>query len=126
MSRVDARKKYNDGHKQEIKEYMRSYARRPEVKARHARYYLEHREEMLRNSKINNSYGKYKRKPLDKKKHREVSRRHAERKRLGIVVGREAKGYFWNAGKLWNGYFNYKKEAIKDAEEAFCIGEENE
>lgn len=116
-----AKTRYRKRHKEKLTAISREYIKRPEVKERLKEYYLANREKILEYSKKNKALGKYKTKPLDKFKSREASRKCAARKRMGIDIFRTEEGYFWKAGKLNNGPFVYRKEAIKDAEEAFDL-----
>ena len=117
----EVKRLYRSRNKDKIRAYMKKYCARPEVKERVAKYYLAHRDELIKSSTINKTFGKYERKPIDKKKNRLASCKYARRKKHGVVVSRDEKGFFWKAGKLWNGYFDYKRDAIKDAEAAFCL-----
>lgn len=104
-----------------MREDSKKYNSSPEGKAYHAEYYLKNREKLLKAAKENRLFKRYKDKPQIASYHRKSVRECARRKRLGIVIDRNEQGFFWKAGKLWNGYFNYKKEAIKDSERAFGL-----
>lgn len=111
--------RYKAKHYEEILAYSREYNKRPEVIEKRKEYYLEHREQMLLDAKRNRLMKRYKNPKLTVTKRRKSSRESARRKRLGIVFQRTEEGYFWKSGKIFNGPFNYKKEAIKDAMRAF-------
>lgn len=113
--------RYRERHRDKILEYGREYTKRPEVIARRKEYYLEHREDHLLNAKRNRAMKGYKFKRQTVWKHRKSSRDSARRKRCGITIQRNITGYFWKAGKISNGPFDYLKEAIKDAEKAFLL-----
>ena len=114
---------YKDKERQreKMRAYMKEYNARPEVKAYHAEYYLQNREKMLKAAKEYHFLKGYKNKPRSASSKRKSVRECARRKRCGIVIDRNEQCFFWKAGKLWNGYFTYKKEAIKDSEKAFCL-----
>lgn len=116
-----AKTRYRIKHKERLTAASREYIKRPEVKARFKKYYLANRERILEYSKRNKALGKSKPKPIDKNKRREASRKHSARKRAGISFYRKDNYYYWKAGILSNGPFVYRKEAIKDAEEAFDL-----
>ena len=120
-SMVAARARYRTRNKEKVTAYSREYIKRPEVKERLKEYYLANREKILEYSKKNKALGKYKRTPIDKLKNREASKKCAARKRVGIDIFRTEEGFFWKAGILNNGPFNYRKEAIRDSEEAFDL-----
>lgn len=113
--------RYREKHHEKILDYMREYTKRPEVIQRRKEYYLEHREELLLNNKKNNMMKKYETENGPRWKHRKASRKSARRKRCGIEIQRTPNGYFWKAGILSNGPFDYRKQAVKDAERAFCL-----
>lgn len=113
--------RYKEKNREKILAYGREYTKRPEVIEKRKKYYLEHREEILLNAKRNRMMKKYESAKLPRWKHRKISRNSARRKRCGISIQREAIGYFWKAGMLSNGPFNYRCEAIKDAEMAFLL-----
>ena len=107
-------------HHDEILAYQREYTKRPEVKERRRKQYLEHREEYLLNAKRNRLMKRYEQKSvMSTWKRRKAGRDYARRKRLGIVIEMVQGSYFWKAGKISNGPFDYRKDAIKDAERAF-------
>ena len=114
-------KRWADKNKEKIKNYHKEYLARPEVIAHRKEYYLAHREEILKANKLNHILKRHKTTPATASKHRTTSRKYARRRKAGIVIDRNEQGFFWKAGKLWNGYFTYKKEAIKDSEMAFCL-----
>lgn len=111
--------RYRAKHREKILAYQKEYSKRPEVIARRKKYYLEHREEMLANSKCNYIIKGYTRTKQTICKRRKSKRDYMRRKINGISVQRTENGYFWKSGKISNGPFNYLKEAIKDAERAF-------
>lgn len=107
-------------NREKILAYGREYTKRPEVIERRKEYYLEHRTEHLLNAKRNRAMKKYECERPSVWKRRKSSRDSARRKRLGIAIQRVESGYFWKAGKISNGPFNYRKEAVKDAERAMA------
>lgn len=111
--------RYKELHHDKILEYGREYSKRPDVIARRKAYYLENRTEMLAQSKKNHFLKGYETTKQTVWKRRKSSRDSARRKRCGITIQRNESGYFWKSGKISNGPFNYRKEAIKDAEKAF-------
>lgn len=113
--------RYRATHREKIRAYCQEYNHRPEVIERRKAYYLEHREDMLANSKKNHFMKGYKPTKQTIWKRRKSSRDSARRKRCGITIQRNEVGYFWKSGKISNGPFNYLKEAIKDAEKAFLL-----
>lgn len=120
-SMLAAKTRYRARNKEKVTAYSREYIKRPEVKARFKEYYLANREKILEYTRKNKALGKYKRKPTNKAKGREASRKCAARKRMGIDIFRTEEGFFWKSGILNNGPFNYMREAIKDSEEAFDL-----
>lgn len=114
-------RRYAEKNREKMREYAKKYNASTEGKAYRAEYYLKNREEILKANKLNHILKRHKTTPATASKHRTTSRKYARRRKAGIVIDRNAQGFFWKAGKLWNGYFNYKKEAIKDAEKAFCL-----
>ncbi len=116
-----AKTRYRIKHKERLTAASREYIKRPEVKARFKEYYLANREKILEYTRKNKALGKSKAKPIDKKKRREACRKHSARKRAGISFYIKDNYYYWKAGILSNGPFVYRKEAIKDAEEAFDL-----
>lgn len=109
-------------HREEILGYMKEYTKRPEVIERRKKYYLENRTEILANNKKNKMLKNYEQKTSQSVwKRRKAGRDFMRRKRNGISIQRTENGYFWKSGKISNGPFNYLKEAIKDAEEAFLL-----
>lgn len=115
-----AQDKYRAKNRKKRNAYMKEYLRRPEVREKQRQYYLEHREELLRTNKKNRFMKKYEQQQKSSRwKHCESSRNSYRRKKLGIIIQRAVSGYFWKCGRISNGPFNYRAEAIKDAEEAF-------
>ena len=114
-------RRYAERHREKMRAYAKEYNASPEGKAYHAEYYLQNREKMLKAAKENRLFKRYKDKPRSVSSKRKSVRECARRIRCGIVIDRNEQGFFWKAGKLWNGYFAYKKEAIKDSERAFCL-----
>lgn len=106
--------------KEKARAYAKAYYSRPEIAERYKKYYLEHREEKLKRNKINLFNKEYKSTPISRR-HLTINRKCQRRRRNGIIFYHNEKGYFWRSGKLCGDYFNYKKEAIKDAEEAFDL-----
>ena len=107
-------------NREKILAYGREYNKRPEVIERRRKQYLEHREEMLLNAKRNRLMKRYEQKcSLSTRERRKIGRNSMRRKRLGIVIEMVQGSYFWKAGKISNGPFDYRKDAIKDAERAF-------
>lgn len=113
--------RYRERHHDKILAYGKEYTKRPDVIERRRAYYLENRTEMLANSKRNKMMKGYKPTKQTVWKRRKSSRDSARRKRCGICIQRNERGYFWKSGKISNGPFNYMKEAIKDAEKAFLL-----
>lgn len=113
--------RYKERHHDKILAYGKEYTKRPEVIERRKAYYLENRTEMLANSKRNKMMKGYKTTKQTAWKRRKSSRDSARRKRCGITIQRNEVGYFWKSGKISNGPFNYRNEAIKDAEKAFLL-----
>ena len=112
--------RYRAKHREKILAYGKEYTKRPEVIEIRKQYYLERREEMLANSKANHIMKGYEQKESQARwKRRKSGRDYMRRKRNGISIQRNENGYFWKAGKISNGPFTYRKEAIKDAERAF-------
>lgn len=112
-------KRYYYKHREKILAYGKEYTKRPEVIEQRKAYYLEHREDILANSKKNHFLKGYKRTKQTVWKRRKSVRDCMRRKRNGISIQRNENGYFWKSGKISNGPFTYRKEAIKDAEMAF-------
>ena len=108
-------------NREKLLAYQKEYTKRPEVIAKRKEYYLEHREEHLLSSKLNHIMKGYKSEKMPCWKHRKASRKSARRKRCGIEIQRTPNGYFWKCGKISNGPFDYRKQAVKDAERAFCL-----
>ncbi len=113
--------RYRVKHREKILAYAKEYSHRPAVIERRKEYYLENREERLKNNKLNYLLKKYEHAKQSVFKRRKYSREYARRKRCGIEIERNENGYFWKAGKIGNGPFVYRKEAIKDAECAFLL-----
>lgn len=114
-------RRYAERHREKMREYAKKYNASPKGKAYHAEYYLQNREKMLKAAKENRLFKRYKDKTQSAISHRKSVRECARRIRCGIVIDRNEQGFFWKAGKLWNGYFKYKKEAIQDSERAFDL-----
>ena len=114
-------RKYRERNREKLRAWAREYNASPEGKAYLAEYYLKNRVELRKKDKENYILKGYKTAVTNIKKQRETRRKYARRKRLGIVIDFNEQGFFWKAGKLWNGYFRYKKEAIKDSERAFGL-----
>lgn len=108
-------------NREKLLAYQKEYTKRPEVIEKRAKDYLEHREERLLNAKKNRLMKGYNNPPYPVGKKRKSSRDCARRKRLGIEIERTPSGYFWKAGILSNGPFDYRKDAVKDAERAFLL-----
>lgn len=107
-------------NREKILAYGREYNKRPEVIERRRKQYLEHREQMLLNAKRNRLMKRYEYKySLSTRELRKIGRNSMRRKRLGIVIEMVQGSYFWKAGKISNGPFDYRNDAIKDAERAF-------
>lgn len=114
-------RRYREKNREKLRAWAREYNASPEGKAYRAEYYLKNRIELRKKDKANYILKGYKPTKLPIKKQRESGRKYARRKRAGIEIDFNEQGFFWKAGKLWNGYFRYKKEAIKDSERAFCL-----